>query len=136
MPLPLPNLDDRRWAEMVEEARALLPVYAPEWTDQNASDPGITLIELFAWLAEMDVFQLSRITDALRFKFLALAGERPRGARAARMVVRFSLPNGGQPVILPAGLELNRTDPAGQAAGVPFVSPAAHLASPLASMVM
>ena len=40
--LPLPNLDDRRWADLVEEGRALIPFYAPEWTDHNASDPGIT----------------------------------------------------------------------------------------------
>lgn len=61
MPIPLPNLDDRRWAELVEQGRALIPLYSPEWTDHNASDPGITLMELLAFIAEMDVYRLNRI---------------------------------------------------------------------------
>jgi hypothetical protein len=43
-----PNLDDRVWADIVDEARALIPKYAPQWTDHSYSDLGITLIELFA----------------------------------------------------------------------------------------
>ncbi len=73
MPLPLPNLDDRTWNDLVEEAKALIPFYAPQWTDHNVHDPGITLIELFAWLTEMDIYQLNRIPERHRRKFLALA---------------------------------------------------------------
>ena len=51
MPISLPNLDDRRWAELVDEGRALIPLYSRDWTNHNAADPGITLIELFAWIA-------------------------------------------------------------------------------------
>jgi len=69
MLIPLPELDDRRWSDLVEESRALIPVLAPEWTDHNASDPGITVIELYAWLAEMDVFRANRVTDAARRRF-------------------------------------------------------------------
>jgi hypothetical protein len=61
MPLPLPNLDTRRWADLVQEGRALVPRYAPEWTDHNAHDPGITLMELLAWLAEMNIYRLNQI---------------------------------------------------------------------------
>jgi hypothetical protein len=44
MPIPLPNLDDRRWADLVEEGRALIPLYASEdWTDHNVHDPGINV---------------------------------------------------------------------------------------------
>ncbi|HWS90127.1 MAG TPA: baseplate J/gp47 family protein [Pyrinomonadaceae bacterium] len=72
MPITLPNLDDRRYADLVEEARSLIPTYAPEWTDHNESDPGITLIELFAYLAEMLLYRLNRVTDANRAAFLKL----------------------------------------------------------------
>ena len=72
MPITLPNLDDRRYADLVEEARALIPTYAPEWTDHNESDPGITLIELFAYLSEMLIYRLNRVTDANRYAFLKL----------------------------------------------------------------
>ena len=72
--LPLPDLDDRRWQDLVEEGRALIPFYAPELDRPQRPDPGITLMELFAWLAEMDLFTLNQITDAQRRKFLALVG--------------------------------------------------------------
>ena len=53
MPLVLPNLDDRTYADLVAEALAMIPARAPEWTNFNPTDPGVTLIELFAYLAEM-----------------------------------------------------------------------------------
>src|SRR5882724_4778405 len=62
MPIPLPILDDRRWKDLVEEGRSLIPAWAPEWTDHNPSDPGITLIELFAYFAEMMLYRVDRIS--------------------------------------------------------------------------
>lgn len=72
MPLSLPNLDDRRYADLVEEARSLVPSYAPEWTNHNPSDPGITLVELFAYLTEMLVYRVNRVTDDNKRAFLKL----------------------------------------------------------------
>ena len=72
MPLQLPNLDDRRYADLVEEARSLIPTYAPEWTNHNPSDPGIMLVELFAFLSEMLLYRLNRITAANILSFLKL----------------------------------------------------------------
>src|SRR5262245_2247630 len=72
MPLQLPNLDDRRYADLVEEARGLIPTYAPEWTNHNPSDPGITLVELFAFLSEMLIYRLNRVTSANVLSFLKL----------------------------------------------------------------
>ena len=64
--LQLPNLDDRRWADLVEDARALIPQLAPEWTDHNVHDPGITVVELLASIAELDIYQLNQISDRHR----------------------------------------------------------------------
>lgn len=72
MPLSLPNLDDRRYADLLEEARSLIPSYAPEWTNHNPSDPGITLVELFAYLTEMLVYRTNRVTDDNKRAFLKL----------------------------------------------------------------
>ena len=72
MAMTLPNLDDRTYADLVEEARALIPNYAPEWTNHNPSDPGITLVELFAYLSEMLIYRLNRVTDANMCAFLQL----------------------------------------------------------------
>ncbi|MGR9087489.1 MAG: baseplate J/gp47 family protein [Gammaproteobacteria bacterium] len=72
MPLQLPDLDDRKYDDLVEEAIALIPRYAPGWTNYNASDPGITLIELFAYFAEMLIFRLDRIGREHKIGFLRL----------------------------------------------------------------
>lgn len=82
MPIPLPNLDDRRYEDLVEEALALIPNYAPDWTNHNDSDPGITLVQLFAYLTEMLIYRLNRVTDANVCTFLKLidgVSRRPSG---------------------------------------------------------
>jgi len=72
MPLELPNLDDRTYDDLVQEALSLIPTYAPDWTNYNPSDPGITLIELFAYLTEMLLYRLNRVTDDTMLTFLTL----------------------------------------------------------------
>jgi hypothetical protein len=72
MPIPLPNLDDRTYAELTAEARALIPSLHPAWTNHNPSDPGIVLVELLAWLTEMLLFQVNQVPPANTEKFLKL----------------------------------------------------------------
>jgi hypothetical protein len=72
LPLPLPDLDDRTYANLVAEARSRLPAYCPDWTDHNASDPGIMLVELFAWLAEMLLYRTNRVPTRHVVAFLTL----------------------------------------------------------------
>lgn len=72
MPLPQPNLDDLTYADLVEEARSLIPGLAPEWTDHNPTDPGIVLIELLAWLTEITLYRVNRVPEANYRTFLSL----------------------------------------------------------------
>jgi hypothetical protein len=72
MPLQLPNLDDRTYDDLVAEAFSQIPTYAPDWTDRNPADPGITLIELFAYLTEMLLYRQNQITPELTGTFLKL----------------------------------------------------------------
>ncbi len=72
MPLTLPNLDDRSYADLVEEARGLLVTYAPALTNHNPSDPVVTIIEMFAYFTEILLFRLNLVTDANRAAFLRL----------------------------------------------------------------
>jgi len=106
MPLLVPNLDDRRWADLVEEARLLIPRLSPRWTDHNFHDPGITFVELFAWLAEMQIYQLNRVGARQREAFARLAGIQRRARRPARVEIEVQgdLLNG---VFLPAGTKLS-----------------------------
>jgi hypothetical protein len=110
MPLPLPNLDTRRWADLVSEGRALIPRYAPGWTDHNIHDPGITLIELFAWLTEAEIYRVNQIPDRHRRKFLALVGFTPLLPRAAQAVLSFTPATGTLPFVVPAGAEFEALD--------------------------
>jgi baseplate J-like protein len=90
MPIPNPSLDDKSFQEIVEEARKKIPVYSRTWTDHNASDPGITFIEIFAWLAETQVYILNRIADKSYVKFLKLLGIKPQEAVSPQMDVTFT----------------------------------------------
>lgn len=85
MSLPAPVLDNRRFQDIVDEAKAAIPRYCPEWTDHNVSDPGVALIELFAWMTDMLLYRVNQVPDKLYIKFLELIGIRldpPRPARA------------------------------------------------------
>jgi hypothetical protein len=72
LPLLLPNLDDLRWKDLVAEGKSLIPSYAEKWTNHNAADPGITLIELFAYISGTLMYQVNRITEADIAQFLSL----------------------------------------------------------------
>ena len=113
MTLPLPNLDDRRWQDLVEEGQALIPLFEPEWTDHNTHDPGIMLMELLAWISEMDIYWVNRIPDSHRYKFLALAGYTPRPPRPARSLLSLTLNDGASTIPLPKGVRFAGPDGAG-----------------------
>lgn len=107
MALPQPNLDDKTFAALVAEATKLIPRHAPEWTDHNRHDPGITFVELFSWLAEMQQFYLNRVGTESHLKFLKLLGLRPRGSSQARADVTFNFkkPNDAR-LVVPRGAKL------------------------------
>lgn len=78
MPVPLPNLDMRRFDDLVAEMRTLIPHFSPEWTNHNPSDPGVTLVELLAWMTEATLYRLNRIPDQTYDQFIALLSEHKR----------------------------------------------------------
>jgi predicted phage baseplate assembly protein len=85
MTLPVPNLDDRRFQDLVDDAKRLVQRRCPDWTDHNVSDPGVTLIETFAWMTDQILYRLNRVPDRFYVKFLELIGVRlfpPVAARA------------------------------------------------------
>lgn len=91
MSLPVPNLDDRRFQELVDESKLMVQQHCPEWTDHNVHDPGVTLIELFAWMTEQVIYRLNRVPDKAYVKFLELLGLRLFPPTAARAPVTFWL---------------------------------------------
>ena len=91
MPLPTPQLDDRRFQDIVDQAKTLIPQYCPEWTDHNVSDPGVALIELFAWMTDLLLYRVNQVPDKMYTAFLELIGVRLDPPRAARVPVTFYL---------------------------------------------
>lgn len=82
-----PNLFQRRFQDLMEIGRARIPALAPEWTDHNAHDPGITLMELLAWVAEAQLYSLSHVRRDERTAFASLLGISPAGTRSATGVI-------------------------------------------------
>src|SRR5580693_6645095 len=74
MPLPIATLDDRTYQDLVNEALARIPVHNPEWTNFNESDPGVTLLEVFAFLTDSLLYRANQIPERNRLKFLTLLG--------------------------------------------------------------
>jgi predicted phage baseplate assembly protein len=129
MPLPTPNLDDLRFQrDLVDEARRRIIRYCPEWTDYNLSDPGITLIELFAWMTEMLVYRLNRVPEKSHVQFMELLGIRLQPATSAQTELTFRLsapfplgPEDRTTTVVPQGTEV-ATWVAGEEAQVVFTT--------------
>ena len=83
----VPELDDIEFDRLVEDGRGLIPRYAPAWTDHNLHDPGITLIDLIAWLVDQQVYRIGFVGDSLRTAFTRLMGISPRGPEAAQILI-------------------------------------------------
>lgn len=105
-----PDLFDRRFDDLLEIGRSQLPGLAPDWTDYNLHDPGITLLELLAWVAEAQMYSLSRMRRDERAAYAVLAGLAPRGPRAASGVLWPAPRAAGYPsqasaqsMVIPAG---------------------------------
>ena len=107
MALPAPNLDDRRFQQLVDEAKRYVQQSCPEWTDHNVSDPGVTLIETFAQMVDQLVYRLNRVPERNHLAFLDLLGVTLFPPTAARADVTFWL-SAPQPqaVVLPVGTEV------------------------------
>jgi hypothetical protein len=90
MPIPNPILDDRSYQQLRDELVLRIPVYTPEWTDHNPSDPGITLIELFSFLGENLLYRFNQIPEAARLEFLRLLQIPLRPAVPARSIITLT----------------------------------------------
>jgi predicted phage baseplate assembly protein len=101
MALPAPNLDDRRFQDLVDDAKRMVMRRCPEWTDHNVSDPGVTLIETFAFMTDQLLFRLNQVPDRLYVKFLELIGLRLIPPTPAQAGVTFWL---SAPAITPVGV--------------------------------
>lgn len=110
MPLPTPRLDDRSFADLVAEAVAVIDRSCPAWTDRSPSDPGITLLELFAFLTENLLYRVNRIPAKLLVTLLNLVGVQLRPPAAAAVALEVSRTGGDGDITIPAGTRVATAD--------------------------
>ncbi len=123
MPLAsnFPVLDNRRFDDIVAEARVRIPRYTPEWTDFNPGDPGFALVELFAWMTELLAFRMNQVPKLSYLKFLELIGIELRPAQSAATILTFPVLAGfaDTSVIIPRLAQVATAEP--DAEGRPIV---------------
>jgi hypothetical protein len=105
--IPPPKLDDRTYNDIVAEAVGMIPRYAPEWTNHNPSDPGITLIELAAWMTDLILHRLNQVPEKNYVAFLNLLGIKLRPPRAAKAFLQFALVEGAAKQKVPRGTQVS-----------------------------
>jgi len=94
MSLPEPNIDDRSYEEILDEALERIPVHNPAWTNFNESDPGVTMLQVFSFVVESMLYRANRVPERNRIKFLKLLGVDRRPATVAEGLVEFRRPRG------------------------------------------
>ncbi|HSK72529.1 MAG TPA: hypothetical protein VK892_12570, partial [Pyrinomonadaceae bacterium] len=107
-----PNLDDRSFDQMVEESLRYVRENCPQWTDLSPHDPGVVLLELFAFLTEAMIYRLNRLPEKAYIEFLRLIGVKLNPPVAAIVKLEFKLNKPqNQPVEIPRGtrITLNRS---------------------------
>ncbi len=131
MSLPAPNLDDRRFQDIVDEAKRRITRYCPDWTDHNVSDPGVALIELFAWMTEMILYRVNQVPDRLYVKFLELVGIELFSSSPARTDLLFTLAAPSpEPIRIPAGTQVGTERGQGEDQIVFMTDEELHLVQP------
>ena len=105
--LPKSNLDDRTFNDLVEECILRIPRYCPEWTNHNPGDPGITLVELFAWLTDQMLMRFNQVPRRNYVAFLELLGIRLQPPAAAVCELTFYLSKAQtQSIVIPYSTEV------------------------------
>ena len=114
MSLPTPNLDDRTYEQLVEEAKTIIQRSCPSWTDLSAGDPGTVLLEVFAHLTEIMIYRLNRVPEKAYTEYLNLIGVRlyPPAAASAVLSFRLNQPS-AQIVEIPRGTRVTASRTAG-----------------------
>jgi hypothetical protein len=126
MTLETPALDTRDFESLVSDARAFIEQHAPSWTDLSEGDPGIVLVELFAYLTDIMIYRLNALPRKAYVEFLRLIGVKLEPPAAAVVTVRFELEQpGGGPATIPRGTRVTTNRPSADGETPVFVTAAA-----------
>ena len=118
MSLELPNLDDRTFAQLMHEARRRIERTCPEWTDHSVHEPGVTLLEVFAYLTEILLYRVNRLPEKAYVAFLNLLGVQRQPPVAATAVLELRTQRTSRAVTVPSGTRVTIEGASGASAPV------------------
>lgn len=109
MPLPITLLDDRRFDDLVAEARQRLVSQLPELTQVVEGDPLYAITDLMAWMTETIIYRANLIPERQRQAFLNLLQFPLRPALPARglVAIHSSSKQAQLPKLLPDATRLS-----------------------------
>jgi hypothetical protein len=104
MSIPVPQLDNRTWDDLLADAKTFLAGRSESWTDLSPGDPGMVLVELFAHLTEQMLYWLNRAPEKAYIEYLRLVGltMRPPTAAAVELELATDRP-AAEPIPIPRG---------------------------------
>lgn len=121
MSLPTPNLDDRDFKTLLEEAKNKIKESCPSWTDLSPNDPGIVLLEVFAYLTETMLYRLNRLPEKVYIEFLKLLDVKFDPPTAATTKLKFTISGiKDKDVVIPKGTRVETKLPDGSEESVIF----------------
>jgi hypothetical protein len=111
MPIPLPRLDDRDWKQLTRDGKARAQEACPAWTEFHPGDPGVALIEAFAFITDAMLYRLNRVPAKLQIALLNLVGISLRPPAAAGVTLTFTREGeGSEALVIPAGTRIGTED--------------------------
>lgn len=134
MTLVPPNLDDRRYDDLVAQARSLIPRYLPEWTNHNDADPGITLLQLFGWYTDLLLYRVNQTPELNFVKYLQLLGITTAPATPAGVDLTFTTATPTADVVVPAGTRASGPGADGKPVVFELAEGFTAIAAPLAAV--
>src|ERR1044072_1816733 len=98
---------DKPFEDIFRELRERIPRFNTAWTNFNDSDPGITLLQLFAWLSEMTLHRMNDVPRLHYLKFAELLGRHRTPPRPALVRRTFSAKPSEPPATIAAGARVS-----------------------------
>lgn len=88
------------WKDTVGWLRQRIAAIDPEWSDHNLHDPGITILEMLAWMQQNQLYHGEQIGEEHRRKYAELLGLRRHRLRPGKTFVTVGAK---EPLYLEAG---------------------------------
>jgi len=106
--LSVDELKSRTYEERMEDVMRELPIRSKEWTNYNASDPGITILENLTAFSALQGAEIVTLSYRARMALLKMAGFVPGRGKCSKVLL--SSDDLRKPAVLPPGQRFHLGD--------------------------